>query len=300
MMETEYVIGIDCGGTHTEGYVYALSGLEMYHAHAGQANLIVDADQAFKNVSQILRQIFENVKKENCKLILIGFAGLGVFGQKEKIIKKLGLEHMNVNLVSDADIALINVLRGQDGVLVIAGTGSVVLGQQKAHKIRIGGWGHLLGDEGGGYYLGRLAFKQVTDEYDKGKLSQFSLNFMRHLEEKDVFSVVNNFYSKNKSEVGKEALFIAQCAKNGDQIAQQLIKNAAIEFSKQVNLGISRLNIQGTVPVGLSGSLIEKNQLYNSTLRNRILAKHSDVHFIRAVNGQNNAKAAFYEYQNKL
>lgn len=299
-MEKEYVIGVDCGGTHSEGYVYDLSGKELYHFHGGQANLIANASQAFKNVSQILCQIFKSVKKENCKLILIGFAGLGIFGQQERIIKKLHLENMNVHLVSDADIALINVLRGQDGLLVIAGTGSVVLGQRKTHKIRIGGWGHLLGDEGGGYYLGRQAFKQVTNEYDNGKLSQFSLNFMKHLKEKDVFSVVSNFYSKNKSEVGQQALFIAQCAKHGDPIAQQLIKNAAIRLSEQINLGISRLNVQGTIQIGLSGSLIEKNELYAATLKQQIKATHDNVRFVRAVNGQNNAKAAFYVYQNKL
>lgn len=293
----DYVIGIDCGGTHTEGYAYNQKGKEEYHFHGGQANLMANANQAFENVSLILSQFFKSLNRKECKLILIGFAGLGVYGQQDKIIKKLGLEDMNVRLVSDADIALINVLRGQDGLLVIAGTGTVVLGQQGLQKIRIGGWGHLLGDAGGGYFLGRSAYKKVTDDYDEGQYTDFSNEFMKHLGVSNVFSAVNDFYSKSKSEVGQQALFVAARSDQLDEDAQLLIRNAATALSRQVILGISRLNIKGSVTIGLSGSLVEHNALYEETLRARVQRKCDNVLYTKAIKNQNNAKAAFYAYQ---
>ena len=63
-----------------------------------------------------------------------------------------------VHVSNDALIALWGALAGREGVAVLAGTGSIALARSAdGREARSGGWGYLLGDEGGGYWLGRQA-----------------------------------------------------------------------------------------------------------------------------------------------
>ena len=67
-------------------------------------------------------------------------------------------------------------------VAVVAGTGGIVVSFREAlHKEtgakvgleelgRCGGWGWILGDEGGGYHVGREAVRQVLDEADRASV----------------------------------------------------------------------------------------------------------------------------------
>ena len=43
--------------------------------------------------------------------------------------------------------------RSGDGILVIGGTGSCVYGRRDGRAVKVGGWGHLLGDHGSGYWI---------------------------------------------------------------------------------------------------------------------------------------------------
>jgi N-acetylglucosamine kinase len=55
----------------------------------------------------------------------------------------------------------------KSGICVLAGTGSSVYGRSPlGHEVRVGGWGHLLGDEGSGYDIARHAFRAITQAAD--------------------------------------------------------------------------------------------------------------------------------------
>ena len=56
-----------------------------------------------------------------------------------------------------------------DGIAVIAGTGSAVTGRNASNEDGAGGWGHLLGDSGGGYDLAIRALRRVLFDFDTGR-----------------------------------------------------------------------------------------------------------------------------------
>lgn len=66
--------------------------------------------------------------------------------------------------------------RVKTGVVLIAGTGSIVVSFQKTKNQmlktvgRVGGFGWLLGDEGSGYAVGRNALRAVLDQADRERL----------------------------------------------------------------------------------------------------------------------------------
>ena len=77
------------------------------------------------------------------------------------IMRRIGYKS-RVLVVNDALIALVAGARDEPGIVIIAGTGSIVYGRNAAGEAaRAGGWGHMIGDEGSGYWIGREALAAV-------------------------------------------------------------------------------------------------------------------------------------------
>jgi N-acetylglucosamine kinase-like BadF-type ATPase len=77
------------------------------------------------------------------------------------------LECPRVVVAADAVTAHLGALRGQSGAVVVAGTGVVALGTDYVdHWNRVDGWGHLLGDDGGGAWIGMLGLRAAFRSLD--------------------------------------------------------------------------------------------------------------------------------------
>ncbi len=71
-------------------------------------------------------------------------------------------------VVNDALVALEAGAPGEAGVVIISGTGSIAYGRNRRNEgARAGGWGHVLGDEGSGFWIGRAAMRAVLREADR-------------------------------------------------------------------------------------------------------------------------------------
>lgn len=71
---------------------------------------------------------------------------------------RLSARAERIQVVHDAEIALLGALGESSGIVVIAGTGSVALGVDAGgRRVRVGGWGFLFGDEGSAFWIGRRA-----------------------------------------------------------------------------------------------------------------------------------------------
>ena len=55
----------------------------------------------------------------------------------------------------------------RDGILVISGTGSCVYGRRGGRAVQVGGWGHLLGDHGSGYWIAQRTLHAALREFDR-------------------------------------------------------------------------------------------------------------------------------------
>ena len=82
------------------------------------------------------------------------------------IMKRIGYK-ARVLVVNDALVALESGAPGQPGIVIISGTGSISYGRNaEGMAARSGGWGYVLGDEGSGYWMGRLALRAIVREAD--------------------------------------------------------------------------------------------------------------------------------------
>jgi glucosamine kinase len=101
--------------------------------------------------------------------ICVGSAGLSVPGAGSFLRAQLAPFARSGRVVVVTDAMLVLPAAGLDaGVAVICGTGSVAVGVDGERSVQAGGWGYLLGDEGGGYWIVREAVRLLLSRRERG------------------------------------------------------------------------------------------------------------------------------------
>ncbi len=147
------------------------------------------------------------------------------------------------------------------GVGVISGTGSNVFGVgADGRGWRAGGWGHLLGDEGSGYWLGVESIKAaLRDRESSGPRTALSEAAVEFFKAGSVEALAALVYSSplTKSEIAAFAIETAALAEAGDVVAGELYERGARELASQVGAVIRETGLGESgepFPVGLIGS----------------------------------------------
>ncbi|RKW58812.1 MAG: ATPase [Lachnospiraceae bacterium] len=177
-MKNTYYIGIDGGGTKTNFILFdndknSITSVLMPTIHPAQTSF----KEAVSILTAAKEKLLINIK--DCNYNLKVGAGLGGYGINTDYRKKLEDEFSMVfddfKLYSDAYIAMVGALGGDDGILIIAGTGSIGFAKIGNNTYRCGGFGYRYGDEGSAYSIGRdiisTALKEADGRNKKSKIS---------------------------------------------------------------------------------------------------------------------------------
>ncbi|TMC05120.1 MAG: ATPase [Chloroflexi bacterium] len=160
------VLGLDIGGSRTRGRVCA-DGRVVAEASGPSASLTAAGpDQA----REVLGGLLAELGRPAVVAAVAGAAGCDTAAGRDRMRELLAplLPGARVEVVHDTRLVL--AAAGLDaGIVLIAGTGSVAWGRSPAGaEARAGGWGHLLGDEGSGYWVAREAIRRALAEHDRG------------------------------------------------------------------------------------------------------------------------------------
>jgi len=147
-------------------------------------------------------------------------------------------------------------------VITLAGTGSCFFGRNsRGRSVKVGGWGHIIGDEGSAYEIGLSALKTMVWDYDRaGELPPLGRRVLRFLmlnkpEEMSAW-VVN----ATKSDVAGLAVEVSAAAAAGDRIARRILGDAAKVIAAQAVTCAGRLtSLKEPVRFVLTGSVLTKN-----------------------------------------
>ena len=187
-MAKTYYIGIDGGGTKTKFDLFdsdknSIASITMPTIHPAQAS--------FKEAVSVLTDAKEKLleKINDSDYILKVGAGLGGYGINADYRKKLEDEFSAVfdefKLYSDAYAAMLGALAGEDGILMIAGTGSIALAKRGDETFRCGGFGYRYGDEGSAYSIGKalisMALKEADGRLDKSIISDLVADYFDNI-----------------------------------------------------------------------------------------------------------------------
>lgn len=157
------LLAIDAGGTKTDLLWAQPDGHVLARAEGQGINIASKPPNAWRDtVDQLLDSA--GVDRESVNVVCAGVAGYTLPDRRglfERLLREM-LPRARVLVLPDYAIALEGATGGAPGVLVIAGTGSIVCGRDREGKfLRAGGWGYLLGDEGSGFWIGREAIRSV-------------------------------------------------------------------------------------------------------------------------------------------
>jgi N-acetylglucosamine kinase-like BadF-type ATPase len=258
-----YIIGIDGGGTKTRGVLFDDCGAIIKEVIEGPSNIMANEKTAILNIEKTLNQLFSTITASQVKSIHIGLAGASRYPHHEAFIKHLSKQYSvsDIQLTSDIEMALqaIPAHLNQSVILVISGTGSSVMSKDQHKTFMIGGYGHLLGDEGSAYHVVIEAFKFIINEHDEAKLtSSFSRDILKKLKLSDVESIKTLVYGRDKAEIAQLSKVISNLAEEGDSIAIGLLKSEGKQLGIQVIRAYERLKYKDNVIIALKGGFIEQ------------------------------------------
>jgi N-acetylglucosamine kinase-like BadF-type ATPase len=257
-----HVLGIDAGGTKTVCLLANAQGEIVGEGRRGGANLQAHGEL---EVEKVLHAVIEEAIGDSA--ILPGAVCLGVAGVDRPdddhivraIMRRLGYRS-HLLVVNDAFVALVAGVGDESGVVLIAGTGSIAYGVNEAgYAARAGGWGHVLGDEGSGYWIGREALIAVVRETDgRGPRTRLSPLVLEHFGLSHPSGLVREIYDKGLHRQAIAALgpLVARAREDGDVVAAEILRGASVELSRATATVIERLQMRGkTFQMVLSGSM---------------------------------------------
>ena len=170
------------------------------------------------------------------------------------------LKEARIKFVNDAELVLAAGTPNGWGVALICGTGSIVYGcSVEGERTRAGGWGYLLGDEGSGYSIGLAALRAILRAYDgRGENTRLHASILNHLSLTAPTELVKYFYRERvpTTEIASLASLVEAAAEEGDEVAAQVLQEAASELALAVKSVVSRLRMSGAIPCALAGGVI--------------------------------------------
>lgn len=278
------LICVDAGGTKTEVVVFTLDKKEITSYVGGSANFAFDAKTGADHIFDAVDQVFEQVKgKYQPLLIQMGISGWGAFNDQDAFIERIE-RHFKVTteVVDDARLALYSVLKDEreEGVLILAGTGSACFGVKGDQYLLVGGWGHLLGDEGSAHHLVLETFKRMIRDEDEGRLPRpFARKMLEHLGLNTTFDLKKYVYSRTKAEIAAHAQFVDTLAEQGDEDAITLLKKSGEHLARLVELMFNRLGLREDAIIGCQGSFLLQSKTVDEAFKNRVRSFNPKANF---------------------
>jgi len=252
----QYVIGIDAGGTKTVGLLADETGKVL--AEVSGANLQTHGEL---EVEKVFDDIMEALRQGRT----ISAVGLGIAGVDRPhdeavirgILRRLG-HRETARVVNDAAIALVAGAPEGSGIVILAGTGSIAYGIDRAGKTaRSGGYGFLLADEGSGYWLGHQALRCTVRAADgRGPATRLAPLVYEAMEVTSVGELVPRVYEKGlpKHRIAALAPLVQRARDEGDEVAAALIEGGARELALAARAVARQLDFGGgPFPVVLAG-----------------------------------------------
>ncbi len=278
-----YLMGIDGGATKTLAAVLDLENGQLHLGHGGPSNQ--DAVGARAATQALLHAADEAIASAGTTRDGLHAAVLAVAGTDTDAV----VAHVRAScpagwiVVNDVVGAWATATAAQPGIGVISGTGSNIFGVgPDARAWRTGGWGHILGDEGSGYWFGLQSLRAALHDRDgSGPATALSDAAHEFFGTATVEALAPLLYSKplTKSEIAAFAVEASRLADSGDAVARSIYEDGARELSAQLAAVIERTGLAsaGAFPVGLIGSAFKAGEVFVGPLTAAIHRRAPDA-----------------------
>jgi N-acetylglucosamine kinase-like BadF-type ATPase len=286
----KYVIGIDAGGTKTLLKIADMDGRMVGSCEGGPCNINA-RDMAY--IQKMLQELILNslekhsLELRDCRGICIGAAGAGRQEEKDiikSIIHDIGYSG-EVIVTDDAVTALYGGTGKGEGIVLISGTGSICYGiTLTGEKYRVGGWGHIIGDEGSAYQIAVNILNIVMKSFD-GREGETVLTelVLKRLQLDKVEALIEYVYRKGngKKEIAALAEIISEACDRGDGAALSIAFDAAEKLFNHVKVVVEKLYLhQQEINLVTNGSVINRNSYIRARFKELISKAYPRIHIM--------------------
>jgi len=266
------IVGVDGGATSTKCLVVDERGHVLGAGRGGPSNH-VHGERGLLRLQEALRTVFRAAfggqARPRAQSICLGMTGVGKGTQSARIVEDVTREFIKVEYLyvcNDLEIALVGATLGQPGVLVYAGTGAHTLGMDEIGRtVRVGGWGHLIDDEGAGYDIGRQALKWTFRAQDgRGRPTILAEKLKAHFSCQSLDEVREKVYLNDglsRPEVAALAQLVREAAEEGDEVAREILARAGHTLAETATVAIRRLGrVHAPPPVYTAGGVFQSGK----------------------------------------
>ena len=290
-----FFLGVDGGGTRTRVALVDGAGLECARAE-GPPTLVDPANPnaTIRVITDLCREV---ASKGGADLpvegLWAGIAGAGTEptrGAVETALRETGLSS-RTSVGADAEATFHDAFPSGPGILLLSGTGSIALARgADGSRLRVGGWGLHLGDEGSGYRIGMSALRSIARSEDgRGVSTDLRDPVLKVLGLAGPADLIKWIATARKADVASLVPLICEVAETGDHAATTVIEKAVDQLVRHVRTLMRRLEPWPATPeVALAGGLLkEERPLRLRVIRaiERLPCRHQD----RALDGARGA-----------
>jgi len=272
-----FYVGIDGGGGSTR---FAI--INEDNEVIGQLTLekginyhLYGIESVYETIKEGINKLLEKVDVNLKDVKGIGASVSGVDSSRPKDVeifknifsKIANFEKMAIS--NDAIGALWGATEDGNGIILINGTGSIIYGKNGDRIERFGGWGYLLDDEGGGYWIATEGVKKILHFRD-GLIEKPSFydEILKYFNIDDPSSFVYIYYQEfSKRRIAGAAKIVIDAASKGDKVAIEIIERGLRWCTKGIKLLAQRLDMIEKPTITYSGGLF-KSQYYKTVFSN--------------------------------
>lgn len=305
-MNRKVIMSIDAGGTKTKAALINYNCQVVYEQVGKAGSPAVVQEKAMMNIFELIEDVYNKTKDSyELTFIQMGVSALSVIEDKTVFEKALEEKYkVKVSIENDAYLALYSIIQDKfnEGLVVLAGTGSAVCGKNKEDEVLLnGGWGHLLTEDGSSYRVVRDLIVKMIDEYESGEeICPLGKKLMNLLNVDDLPRIRVFIYKTTKTRIATYSQFVSEEALKGDKDAIALLKKAGVDLAKRVVTLSKKLKFGKDgkpFAIGYRGSFITKAPFVREELENYL--EENNVNFALTTSGIDPIIGGYYIAKSK-
>jgi N-acetylglucosamine kinase-like BadF-type ATPase len=282
-----YFLGVDAGGSKTDAILLDTGGGDVRAIRLGPGNICsLGRAGCAVLLDEMCDRLLAGISPSAVTGSTFAFAGAGRESERallRSVIAERGFGDFTV--MTDAEILHYSFFGDTPGILIASGTGSVCLVSTQPGVYRqLGGWGYILGDEGSGFYVGRLAISDALDCRDHGrKPTRLTRELLRFYKVDSPEKLISLTYSSQSPQqlVASCARLVVELAERNDHDAMKVIDAAAsalVELARKA-VDVYTTAVSGKVNLALAGGILNADSVVARRFREMIAADNDHIEY---------------------